>query len=125
MNSFVNERQAKLEYIALRTALNRANKLKNEESELEFMIQNVDDDPHLIIKSSKALSGLATCYYIEKPDRWMAARSGLYMQFFIMVSFEISTITKTKEFKTSIHIFQNNTILLADLAIRQKLWWVV
>lgn len=93
MNSELNRTAVGLQYFELRIALNRANRIKNLSTTLEFELRENDSEHFIIIKSTSAENGL--CVAIRKTNRkfWELSKIEIYEEFYEYLFYKIRTLT--------------------------------
>ena len=71
--------QASQQYFELRNELNRANKTKNQKTELEFMLCQDEEEYFVIIRSTGAEHGLRLAYMLKVANqRWILFENEMY-----------------------------------------------
>lgn len=82
MNSELNRMAASQQYFELRIALNRANRIKNLKTELEFEIRENEEEYFVIIKSTAAEHGFRIATYKKEKNEWTLFDNENYADFF-------------------------------------------
>lgn len=89
--------QASQQYFELRNELNRANKTKNQKTELEFVIRENDDEHFIVIKSTGAKHGLRLSFRYKKEPFWTPFENETYEVFYKYMFLKISILTSNDD----------------------------
>lgn len=86
--------QASQQYFELRNELNRANKSKNQKTELEFVLCQNEEEYFIIIRSTGAKHGLRMAYIHKVAlHRWILFENEKYNAFYKFMFSKISTLS--------------------------------
>lgn len=77
--------------------LNRANKIKNQATELEFVLRLNEDEDFIIIKSSEAEPGLRLAYRFRNETIWSPFENEIYEDFYKYMFLRISRLSRSDE----------------------------
>ncbi len=98
MNSISIRNEASRQYFELRNELNRANRTKNQKTELEFELREDAEEHFVIIKSTLAEHGLRIAYKRKSTmDRWILFENENYRDFFKYMFLKISKLNYYEE----------------------------
>lgn len=92
MNSELNRIEASKQYFELRNALNRANRIKNLKTELEFELRENDEEYFIIIKSTESRHGLRMASFDKEKNDWVVFDNEKYTEFFKYMFKKIFTL---------------------------------
>ncbi len=87
-----NKTQTSQQYFEIRNELNRANRIKNLKTELEFEMREGDDEYFIIIKSTGAEHGLRLAFRKKNAALWLRYENELYPDFYKYMFLKISRL---------------------------------
>lgn len=81
-----------LQYFEIRNSLNRANRIKNLKTELEFEIRKNEEEYFIIIKSTGAQSGFRIAVRYKDSKLWTLSKNEIYEDFYKYMYLKIRTL---------------------------------
>lgn len=98
MTSDTNRIEVTKQYFELRNSLNRANRIKNISTELEFELRENDEEHFIIIKSTGAEYGLRLALRSKNYDFWTMHKNEIYEDFYKYIFLKIQTLKSDNDF---------------------------
>ncbi len=92
MSSELNRTETSRQYFALRNELNRANRVKNLQTELKFEIRGNDEECFIIVKSTGAENGLRVASRDSNNTFWVISENEIYENFYKYMFLRIRTL---------------------------------
>lgn len=90
--------KASKQYFEFRNELNRANKSKNQKTDLEFLIRQNENEDFIVIKSTEAMHGLRIAFRLKNATgRWFLSDNETYQDFYKYMFIKISQLHQANE----------------------------
>lgn len=102
MYSELNRAVATRQYFEIRNALNRANRIRNLKTELEFVLRENSDGHFIIVKSSGAENGFLVALRNADSKFWVLSKNEIYEDFYKYMFLKIRTLNLLDDIKINL-----------------------
>ncbi len=106
MDQINNRQQLAHQYFQIRIALNQANRLRDDKTDLKFELRSNEDEQFVIIKSSGAYHGLRVANKNTRlSSAWIPINHPKFSELFIYLLIKIKTINNFKDINSELTVW--------------------